>query len=112
MTQSKIANPKSKITKAFVAQWIEQASPKGKIGVRFPVGAFHFRFVIADCELNDEQWMHEALREAEQCLRREVGLNENPQSAIRNLQFSALPDLPVGALCVSDGEIIGRGLNR
>ena len=25
--------------KAFVAQWIEQTSPKGKIGVRFPAGA-------------------------------------------------------------------------
>jgi len=61
---------------------------------------------------DDAGWMHEALREARQCLRQEVEAGDNPQSAIPNPQSSAPPDVPVGALCVREGHIIGRGHNR
>ncbi|MBV9868515.1 MAG: nucleoside deaminase [Abitibacteriaceae bacterium] len=77
--------------------------------------------------------MREALREARQCLRNTEApyspltpppldsphsdirqassvnrQSNNPQSAIRNPQS----DVPVGAVCVWQGEIIGRGHNR
>jgi tRNA(adenine34) deaminase len=83
---------------AFVAQWIEQASPKGKIGVRFPARALPLR--IVDCGMNeDESWMRKALREAQQCL--------------RGAECHHPPlDVPVGAICVLNEEVIGRGHNR
>ncbi len=43
-------------------------------------------------ELSDEQWMQEALRLAEQA--------------------RAAGEVPVGALIVHDGQIVGRGFNR
>ena len=62
---------------------------------------------------DDERWMREALHEAKQCLRRDADIDRNnPQSAIANPQLSAPPDVPVGAICVMRGEIIGRGHNR
>ena len=63
---------------------------------------------------NDESWMREALHEAQKCLLREVAhknpqpLIHNSQSTIHNPQF----DVPVGALCVLNNQIIGRGHNQ
>ena len=51
---------------------------------------------------DDEHWMREALEEARKCL-------DNPKSKIQNPKS---PDVPVGALCVLDNQIIGRGHNR
>jgi len=63
----------------------------------------------AECEvrnenapLDDEFWMREALQEARKCL-------ETSHSALVTPNF---PDVPVGALCVLDNQIIGRGHNR
>jgi len=54
---------------------------------------------------DDIAWMREALAEAEKCLR--------PSEKVTNLtQQSAPPDVPVGALCVLNDEIIGRGHNQ
>jgi tRNA(adenine34) deaminase len=49
---------------------------------------------------NDEHWMRAALAEARLCL-----------SETRSATDIA-PDVPVGAVCVLDGTIIGRGHNR
>lgn len=70
---------------------------------------------------DDEKWMRESLLEARQCLRPQPAIppldscaacssdsSPNRQSSIHNRQS----DVPVGALCVRDGEIIGRGHNR
>ncbi|HEX9998063.1 MAG TPA: tRNA adenosine(34) deaminase TadA [Abditibacterium sp.] len=46
---------------------------------------------------DDEFWMRAALSEAQNCLR-------SPDSSQN--------DVPVGAICVHDGEIVGRGHNR
>ena len=51
--------------------------------------------------MDDQHWMREALREAGKCL--------NRPSSIPNRQSD---DVPVGALCVLDNQIIGRGHNR
>ena len=53
---------------------------------------------------SDEFWMHEALREAQECLR--SGSNSNHSVS------EAVSDVPVGAICVLEGRIIGRGHNR
>jgi tRNA(adenine34) deaminase len=50
----------------------------------------------------DEHWMHEALLEAQKCLA------FNPKSNNRNPK----PDVPIGAVCVRDNVIIGRGHNQ
>lgn len=47
--------------------------------------------------------MRLALQEAQKCLR------QNPQSAIQNPQSD---DVPVGAICVLNGQIVGQGHNR
>lgn len=53
----------------------------------------------------DERWMEEALREGEKCLAADRPSKiQNPNSKIE--------DVPVGAVCIYDGEIIGRGHNR
>lgn len=92
----------SKLDCAFIAQWIEQTSPKGKIGVRFPVRAsskaktsavFAFCFMKRD----DRRWMREALLEARKCLRGDDGARD---------------DVPVGAVVVVDNQVVGRGHNR
>ena len=49
--------------------------------------------------IEDEQWMREALREAQECLR---------GTESHNSQW----DVPVGAICVLHGAVIGRGHNR
>ncbi len=53
----------------------------------------------------DESWMRHALEEAEKCRRS----RPNPP-------ISLLPppsdDVPVGAICVFEGQIVGRGHNR
>ena len=54
--------------------------------------------------MNDEHWMREALHEAEKCLRLAT-----PRSAFR---VPRSEDVPVGAICVFQNEIIGRGHNR
>lgn len=53
--------------------------------------------------MNDEFWMREAIQEARKCL------YFNPQSSIENRPS---PDVPVGAVCVFQNRIIGRGHNR
>lgn len=53
---------------------------------------------ISDGGMNDEHWMREALGEARKCLR-----------SPGNLQPE---DVPIGAICVLQNEIIGRGHNR
>jgi tRNA(adenine34) deaminase len=52
---------------------------------------------------NDEYWMRLALQEAQKCL------SSNRQSTTLNPQSE---DVPIGAICVLDGEIVGRGHNR
>jgi tRNA(adenine34) deaminase len=49
--------------------------------------------------VSDEHWMNLALKEAQKCLNRSAS---NPQSN----------DVPVGAICVRDNQIVGRGHNR
>ncbi len=51
--------------------------------------------------LSDDEWMQIALAEAKKCLR-----PSSPDS-----QFLK-SDVPVGAICVFDGQIVGRGHNR
>jgi len=93
--------PLSDFNVAFIAQWIEQTSPKGKIGVRFPVRALQsenqrgFRFLFMN--RFDERWMREALLESQGALRGGDG---------------ALDDVPIGAVVVFQNEIIGRGHNE
>lgn len=53
--------------------------------------------------MTDEYWMRAALAEARRCL------TIHPQSATSNPQSE---DVPIGAVCVYDGQIIGRGYNR
>ena len=105
-----------------------QASPKGKIGVRFPARALssiaNFRVPIADetaamnssTFLSDQHWMREALFEARKCLRAIDASTRNfqtpspnPQSAIGNPQPN---DVPVGAVCVYQNRIIARAHNQ
>jgi tRNA(adenine34) deaminase len=57
---------------------------------------------------SDIHWMREALAEARQCLRSSPPAS-NGQSSIVDRQC---PDVPVGAVCVHDGRVIGRGQNR
>lgn len=52
---------------------------------------------------DDATWMRHALEEAGKCLR------SNSQSAVRNPPSD---DVPVGAICVFENQIIGRGHNR
>ncbi len=52
--------------------------------------------------MNDEFWMREAIVEAEKCL-------NLPPSAFR-LPFAK--DVPIGAICVFENQIIGRGHNQ
>ena len=54
-------------------------------------------------QFSDQHWMRIALEEAQKCLR------SNRQSPISNLQSD---DVPVGAICVRQNEIIARGHNR
>lgn len=49
----------------------------------------------------DEFWMREALFEARKCLR-----------TVPDSLSSSIDDVPVGAVCVLNHEIIGRGHNR
>lgn len=56
-------------------------------------------------QAEDELWMRVALQEAEQCLR--PSPTPTSISSIKSGQ-----DVPVGAVCVFNGEIIGRGHNR
>ncbi len=53
---------------------------------------------------DDERWMREAIAEARNCLRSSI----IPHSELRTPHS----DVPSGAICVRDGEIIGRGHNR
>ena len=48
--------------------------------------------------MNDEFWMREALAQAQNCRR----LSSDSSSQ----------DVPIGAVCVLDGQIVGRGYNR
>ena len=48
--------------------------------------------------MTDEDWMRLALAEAQNCLRASVEASPD--------------DVPVGAICVLDGQIVGRGHNR
>lgn len=59
--------------------------------------------------MNDEFWMRQAIEEARRCLSTQSPTEANRQSSIANRQS---PDVPVGAICVLEGEIIGRGHNR
>ena len=54
---------------------------------------------------DDEFWMREALAEARQCLR---DASSFPRSAF------AVPrsDVPIGAICVHENRVVGRGHNR
>ena len=52
--------------------------------------------------MNDEFWMREALVEAEKCL------IVHPSS----ITFNPSADVPIGAVCVFENKIIGRGHNR
>ena len=52
---------------------------------------------------SDEHWMQIALEEAQKCLRSAL------QPSIQNRQSD---DVPVGAICVRQNQIIGRGHNR
>jgi len=61
---------------------------------------------------DDEKWMREAIDEARLCLR-----NPNSSPVVSDPHqpvptVSAPPDVPVGAICVFEGQIIGRGHNR
>lgn len=51
---------------------------------------------------DDEYWMKEALHEARHCF----------LASHTTLGVVRAPDVPVGAVCVHNGEIIGRGHNR
>jgi tRNA(adenine34) deaminase len=51
---------------------------------------------------DDELWMREALAEAQKCL-------IIPHSALRTPHSN---DVPIGAVCVHENRIIGRGHNR
>lgn len=65
--------------------------------------------------MNDEKWMREALQEARQCLRLQSFTPSPPLSSDSNRQSSIInrpSDVPVGALCILDGAVIGRGHNR
>jgi tRNA(adenine34) deaminase len=53
--------------------------------------------------MNDEHWMAVALEEARLCLR-----STSPFAGTSPLP----PDVPVGAICVFENEIISRGHNR
>lgn len=52
--------------------------------------------------MSDEFWMHQALEEARRCLE------------VQRSAFGVQPseDVPIGAICVLDNQIIGRGHNR
>ncbi len=52
----------------------------------------------------DEHWMQGALDEARKCLRSDL----HPSSLI----FHPSDDVPVGAICVRQNQVIGRGHNR
>jgi tRNA(adenine34) deaminase len=52
----------------------------------------------------DEHWMRQALEEASKCLQ--------PSAPNSELQTRNAPDVPIGAACILDGRIIGRGHNR
>jgi len=52
--------------------------------------------------MSDELWMHAATQEARKCL-------ETPHSALRTPHSQ---DVPIGAICVFQNEIIGRGWNQ
>lgn len=52
---------------------------------------------------HDEFWMREAIAEAQKCVQ------ENRQSTSVNPQSE---DVPIGAICVFENRIIGRGHNR
>ena len=54
---------------------------------------------------SDEHWMQIALEEARKCLR-----DSHRQSSIPNRQFP--DDVPVGAICVRQNQIVSRGHNR
>jgi tRNA(adenine34) deaminase len=51
---------------------------------------------------SDEFWMREALKEAALCLSPSESKIQNPKSC----------DVPIGAVCVLENRIIGRGYNR
>jgi tRNA(adenine34) deaminase len=52
--------------------------------------------------MNDEFWMREALAEAEKCLKLHPSF----------FRFHPSADVPIGAVCVLENQIIGRGHNR
>jgi tRNA(adenine34) deaminase len=60
---------------------------------------------------SDEFWMRQALEEAQNCLRHSPIL---PQIDSNNssLRTHHLDDVPVGALCVFENQIVGRGHNQ
>jgi tRNA(adenine34) deaminase len=57
--------------------------------------------------MNDEFWMREALKEAGKCASQEA-------SSVHHSSFIVhrCDDVPIGAVCVFEGQIIGRGYNR
>ncbi len=58
---------------------------------------------------DDEFWMREALLEARNCLR---GVPHSSLSITDSSSDFSPDDVPVGAVCVSNDTIIGRGHNR
>jgi len=54
---------------------------------------------------SDEFWMQQAILEAQSCLQAQT----NPKSPIQNLKSQ---DVPIGAVCVFENRIVGRGFNR
>ncbi|MDQ3814150.1 MAG: nucleoside deaminase, partial [Armatimonadota bacterium] len=60
---------------------------------------------------DDAYWMREALREAQHCLR--TSPHSPDDSDLHPSSFILHPsDVPIGAICVYHGHIIGRGYNR
>lgn len=72
---------------------------------------------------DDEVWMREALLEARHCLRSPTTPGVTPAAVTppvvtptvvttASATPGAAPDVPVGAICVVGGQIVGRGHNR
>ena len=54
---------------------------------------------------NDEFWMREAIEEARRCL------NIHPSEDVSSEGLSS-QDVPIGAVCVFENRVVGRGHNR
>jgi tRNA(adenine34) deaminase len=59
---------------------------------------------------NDEFWVRQALLEAQNCLRApDFPTSDSNISSFANHRLS---DVPIGAICIYQGEVVGRGHNR